>query len=612
MKEELSHKKSQYNLPIRERSHNDGMMPRPYIDSPLMQSRLSDYDALFSPSQPNRTGLPDDLKNGMENSTGMDLDLVNVHYDSNKPAEFQSHAYAQGYDIYLASGQEQHLPHELGHVVQQMRGQVQPNSSVGGMAMNDDVGLESEATWMGDMALQRTSKHDNKVETKSLYQTSSITDDRQPIQRVIKKRLTNKDVEVLADKQYAHLLSSSTKGGGVMAKIMEYNVMRQCMPEEFSYDFWGKSEFTNKLLKLHELPNDEYDYDDLAGSGSLAGIFNSINEKHYEVLDVQRLLTPVDYGAADDWTLSAAMPQLTISLLNGLGAANIATDTIVMAVSEIVNISGTVARQLEEKYKYKGIVGEMDTSEKWGVNIQQTVSTAFSTLNHFLGIDQSEWGGVDANNDSSSFVDSAFRGLSALINGDDGRPRLVTALTIASVIIETYVHGLVNSFFQETGDQSDVEAKRSKILLARRIFGKKVKVVSDGAQPQATIPSTYECVEFMNGAELNENTVYLIGGKGGRGVDPVHSASEFYASCEEQDNSHVEARNNMALQSISVSDDSQINDSKAENDVNISSSSSAVTGLYRQFIDLFDSRLPIMPMARKNKNKNKNIKVEQE
>lgn len=103
--------------------------------------------------QPNQTGLPDNLKSGMESLSGMSLDHVRVHYNSSKPAAVQAHAYAQGSDIHLASGQERHLPHELGHVVQQARGEVKPTTEVGGMPVNDNPGLESAATEMGNKAL---------------------------------------------------------------------------------------------------------------------------------------------------------------------------------------------------------------------------------------------------------------------------------------------------------------------------------------------------------------------------------------------------------------------------------------------------------------------------
>ena len=108
--------------------------------------------------QKNTTGLPDNLKTGMENLSGRSLDHVKVHYNSSKPAAVRAHAYAQGSEIHLGSGQDKHLPHELGHVVQQMEGRVQPTTSVAGLSVNDNPGLETEATQMGERALQMKEK----------------------------------------------------------------------------------------------------------------------------------------------------------------------------------------------------------------------------------------------------------------------------------------------------------------------------------------------------------------------------------------------------------------------------------------------------------------------
>lgn len=102
----------------------------------------------------NNTGLPNNLKLGMENLSGMSLNHVKVHYNSPKPAAVQAHAYAQGSNIHLGSGQEKHLPHELSHVVQQAQGRVKPTTSVNGMAVNDNAGLEKEADVMGAKALR--------------------------------------------------------------------------------------------------------------------------------------------------------------------------------------------------------------------------------------------------------------------------------------------------------------------------------------------------------------------------------------------------------------------------------------------------------------------------
>ena len=107
------------------------------------------------PIQRNNTGIPDHLKSGMENVSGMSLDQVKVHYNSSKPASVQAHAYAQGNQVHLASGQEKHLPHELGHVVQQAQGRVKPTTQINGAKINDDKKLEKEADILGKKALQQ-------------------------------------------------------------------------------------------------------------------------------------------------------------------------------------------------------------------------------------------------------------------------------------------------------------------------------------------------------------------------------------------------------------------------------------------------------------------------
>ena len=103
----------------------------------------------------NRTGLPNQLKSGIEALSDVSLDDVNVHYNSSKPAQLQALAYTQGSDIHVAPGQEQHLAHEAWHVVQQKQGRVQPTTQLRNVAINDDFGLEREADVMGDKALQK-------------------------------------------------------------------------------------------------------------------------------------------------------------------------------------------------------------------------------------------------------------------------------------------------------------------------------------------------------------------------------------------------------------------------------------------------------------------------
>lgn len=103
----------------------------------------------------NNTGMPDQLKSGIESLSGYAMDDVKVHYNSAKPAQMQAHAYAQGSEIHLAPGQEKHLPHEAWHVVQQKQGRVKATTQLKGEAINDDPGLEHEADVMGAKALQQ-------------------------------------------------------------------------------------------------------------------------------------------------------------------------------------------------------------------------------------------------------------------------------------------------------------------------------------------------------------------------------------------------------------------------------------------------------------------------
>lgn len=103
--------------------------------------------------RPNNTGMPDNLKSGIESLSGFSMDDVRVHYNSSKPATVQALAYTQGTDIHVAPGQEKHLPHEAWHVAQQMAGRVSPTTNINGMPVNDNAGLEHEADVMGEKAI---------------------------------------------------------------------------------------------------------------------------------------------------------------------------------------------------------------------------------------------------------------------------------------------------------------------------------------------------------------------------------------------------------------------------------------------------------------------------
>ena len=102
----------------------------------------------------NTTGMPDSLKTGLEQLSGIDLSDIRVHYNSTKPAQLNAFAYAQGSQIHVGPGQERHLPHEGWHAVQQRQGRVKPTTQYQGVAINNDTSLEREADYMGGKALR--------------------------------------------------------------------------------------------------------------------------------------------------------------------------------------------------------------------------------------------------------------------------------------------------------------------------------------------------------------------------------------------------------------------------------------------------------------------------
>ncbi len=105
------------------------------------------------------SGMPHNLKAGLEKLSGVDLSDVKVHQNSDKPQQVGALAYTQGSDIHIAPGQEKHLPHEGWHAVQQKQGMVKPTLQMkSGTVINDDAGLEKEADVMGLRASQMGSQ----------------------------------------------------------------------------------------------------------------------------------------------------------------------------------------------------------------------------------------------------------------------------------------------------------------------------------------------------------------------------------------------------------------------------------------------------------------------
>ena len=118
-----------------------------------IQMKSIDDNKYSQVEQENKTGLPEKLKAGIENFSGIPMDDVRVHYNSSQPRKYDAHAYTQGIEIYVAPGQEKYLPHESWHIVQQKQGRVTARRYKNGVGFNDDESLEKEADEMSAKAI---------------------------------------------------------------------------------------------------------------------------------------------------------------------------------------------------------------------------------------------------------------------------------------------------------------------------------------------------------------------------------------------------------------------------------------------------------------------------
>lgn len=100
------------------------------------------------------TGIPGAVQAKFEAASGMSFEDVRVHYNSPRPAQLGAYAYTQGNQVYIGPGQERHLEHELGHVVQQKQGIVKADGYVKGLPVNRDPKLERAADLGADQPVQ--------------------------------------------------------------------------------------------------------------------------------------------------------------------------------------------------------------------------------------------------------------------------------------------------------------------------------------------------------------------------------------------------------------------------------------------------------------------------
>ena len=128
------------------------------------------------------TGLPDNLKSGVESLSGMAMDGVKVHYDSALSTEFGRQAFTQGNEIHLGRPYEEDLiPHEGWHRARREMGRIKPTMqlklAVG--PANDHYEREADrvaSSVMSDSAApkiqrQASEEEDQTIQTKSIAST---------------------------------------------------------------------------------------------------------------------------------------------------------------------------------------------------------------------------------------------------------------------------------------------------------------------------------------------------------------------------------------------------------------------------------------------------------
>ena len=161
--------------------------PKLVTDTPQPEKSVLQKKELEHVNQKeNKTGLPDALKFGVESLSGTSLNDVKVHYNSDKPAQLQADAFAQGTDIHVGSGQEKHLAHEAWHVVQQKQNRVQPTlETKDGIKVNDSKQLETEADVMGNKAMQMKATNASNQTVSNINVNYSLSSrENKPIQKM--------------------------------------------------------------------------------------------------------------------------------------------------------------------------------------------------------------------------------------------------------------------------------------------------------------------------------------------------------------------------------------------------------------------------------------------
>lgn len=322
----------------------------------------------------NTTGLPNQLKSGIENLSGHAMDDVKVHYNSSKPAQLNAHAYAQGNQIHLAPGQHKHLPHEAWHVVQQKQGRVKPTMQrKGKVNINDDAGLEREADVMGARALQMKSILNHEFSNLSTVNAIQLKVEVagfnfDTIKHKMKGKINANDVfkEVVATKPKAlqTIINNKFNAGISMKRLMQW------VTKWHAYD--------NSKHEAYSYEDTDHDLKKIA-KDAIKYFLNT--EHNWKSIGVAEYMTGDATGLAMAPTVDSS---LTVKVLTGKQKkAEVKSDLSFLKNGKLPsyfdesNEHGQVVRSnIEAKAKYLG------TSDKYGQTYTPFIGKAVKPWNH--------------------------------------------------------------------------------------------------------------------------------------------------------------------------------------------------------------------------------------
>ncbi len=231
------------------------------------------------PVKRNDTGIPPQLKRRVEESSGFSLDDVRVSYHSDRPARLDARAYTQGNRVYIGPGQERHLPHELGHVVQQKQGIVRADTRhASGVKMNTDPVLERQADEIGramggSQAVQRMAVPDGPVQRNPFDKST----DREPVgglpqtaHHIIPQNLLKAALALLSREQKRELywcagvpwMQKDSSGNFIETEQVSY--INQYNETEEDYLIWPQGNLfygPNTMIRAETGEKEGFDYD---------------------------------------------------------------------------------------------------------------------------------------------------------------------------------------------------------------------------------------------------------------------------------------------------------------------------------------------------------------